>query len=243
MKQHISITALFLAAALTVGAQNKKNEKTKNLPSTPSKDVSSEDIENRLVEMALANPDMKVREYETVRSKAQLTKAKAEWLNYVMASANINDVTTGRYRNSNNDYRAQVYYPLWNIGIRVPLGTLIQNGQDVKVAKANVHISDANEESARRQFRAMILSKYHTWLTTKQKLAMQAEITEDDFAAFTQAESKLAAGSISYESYTSASQQYNNDRTKKMDLEVEVSNLKYEIEALIGAKLETVISQ
>lgn len=242
MKQHISITALFLAAALTVGAQNKKNEKTKNLPTAPSKDVSSEDIENRLVEMALANPDQKVREYETQRSKAQLTKAKAEWLNYVMASANINDVTTGRYRN-NNDYRAQVYYPLWNIGVRVPLGTLIQNGQDVKVARANVNISNAQEESARRQFKAMILSKYHTYLTTKQKLAMQAEITEDDFAAFTQAESRLAAGSISYESYTSASLQYNNDRTKKMDLEIEVNNLKYEIEALIGAKLETVISQ
>ncbi|WP_343675371.1 TolC family protein [Chitinophaga sp.] len=236
MKQHITIILIFLATALTVSAQNK------TLPSTPSKDVSTEDIQERLVQLAYENPDLKVRVYEKQRAEYELNKAKGNWLNYVTASANFNDVTLGRYKNS-NDYRAQVYYPLWNVGVNVPLGSLISKGADVKVAKANVNIASAQEESAKRQIKAMVLSKYHDYLMNKQLLAMQTEITEDDFAAFTQAESKLAAGSISYDAYTSASQLYNNDRTKKLNLERDLANVKLEIEELIGVKLETVIAQ
>lgn len=236
MKQHISIILIFLATALTVSAQNK------TLPSAPSKDVSAEDIQEKLVQLAYENPDLKVRVYEKQRAEYELNKAKGNWLNYVTLSANFNDVTLGRFKNS-GDYRAQVYYPLWNVGVNVPLGSLVGKGSDVKVAKANVNIASAQEESAKRQIKAMVLSKYHDYLMNKQLLAMQNEITEDDFAAFTQAESKLAAGSISYESYTSASQLYNNDRTKKLNLERDLANVKLEIEELIGVKLETVIAQ
>jgi len=236
MKQHISIILVFLATTLTVSAQNK------TLPTAPSKDVSAEDIQEKLVQLAYQNPDLKVRVYEKQRAEYELNKAKGNWLNYVTASANINDVTTGRYKNS-GDYRAQVYYPLWNVGINVPLGSLVGKGSDVKVARANVNIASAQEESAKRQIKAMVLSKYHDYLMDKQLLAMQTEITEDDFAAFTQAESKLAAGSISYDAYTSASQLYNNDRTKKLNLERDLANVKLEIEELIGVKLETVIAQ
>lgn len=238
MKQHISIiTTVFLAASLSVSAQN-----TKTIPSAPSKDVSAEDIQNKLVELAYQNPDLKVKEYERKRSTYELDKAKGNWLNYVTLSANFNDVTLGRFRNS-GDYRAQVYYPLWNVGVNVPLGSLTGKNADVKVARANVDIASNLEESAKRQIKAMVLSKYHDYVMTRQLLAMQNEITEDDFAAFTTAESKLAAGSISYEAYTSASQQYNNDRTKKLNLERDLGNIKLEIEELIGVKLETVIGQ
>ncbi|SFW31080.1 TolC family protein [Chitinophaga sancti] len=236
MKQHICIVLFFLATALTVSAQNK------TLPATPSKDVSAEDIQEKLVQLAYENPDLKVRVYEKQRAQYELNKAKGNWLNYVTLGANINDVTTGRYKNS-NDYRAQVYYPLWNVGINVPLGSLVSKGSDVKVARSNVKIASAQEESAKRQIKAMVLSKYHDYLMNKQLLTMQNEITEDDFAAFTQAESKLAAGSISYDAYSSASQLYNSDRTKKLNLERDLANVKLEIEELIGVKLETVIAQ
>jgi hypothetical protein len=36
---------------------------------------------------------------------------------------------------------------------------------------------------------------------------------------------------------------YNNDRTKKLNLERDLANVKLEIEELIGVKLETVIAQ
>jgi outer membrane protein TolC len=129
------------------------------------------------------------------------------------------------------------------VGINVPLGSLVGKGSDVKIARKNIAIATAEQEVARRQIKAMVLSKYHDYLMTKEMLTLQNEVTEDDYTAFQTAETKLASGSISYESYTNTSQRYNDDRNKKLSLERDLNNVKLEIEEIIGVRLEDVIAQ
>jgi outer membrane protein TolC len=234
MKKNLIFSSLLIIAALGLKAQTTK----------PVKDATQDDIQNKLVQLAYSNPSIKVRDYEKDKTVAELHKSGANWLNYVTLSANLNEVTLKTYKSTNTtDIRNQIYYPLWNVGINVPLGSLVGKSSDVKIARKNVAIATAEQESARRQVKAMVLSKYHDYLMTKEMLTLQNEITEDDYTAFQTAETKLASGSISYESYTTTSQRYNDDRNKKLSLERDLSNVKLEIEEIIGVRLEDVIAQ
>lgn len=234
MKKNLIFSSLLIIAALGLKAQTTK----------PVKDATQDDIQNKLVQLAYNNPSIKVRDYEKDKTVAELHKSGANWLNYVTLSANLNEVTLKTYKSTNTtDIRNQIYYPLWNVGINVPLGSLVGKSSDVKIARKNVAIATAEQESARRQVKAMVLSKYHDYLMTKEMLTLQNEITEDDYTAFQTAETKLASGSISYESYTTTSQRYNDDRNKKLSLERDLSNVKLEIEEIIGVRLEDVIAQ
>jgi outer membrane protein TolC len=232
MKKQISLSFLLVFTAFALNAQVKK--------SVPMDTVSG--IADRLVQLAYDNPAIKVRNYERDKTVAELNKAGANWLNYVTVSANLNDVTLGVYKNS-NDYRSQVYYPLWNVGVNIPLGSLTGKSNDVKIARRNVDIATAEQDNAKRQIKAMVLSKYHDYLMTKQMLTLQNEMTEDDYSAFSQAETKLASGSISYEAYSAASQRYADDRNKQLSLERDLSNIKLEIEEIIGVKLDDVLAK
>jgi outer membrane protein TolC len=236
MKKYFILSSLLIMSVFTLKAQVQTAK--------PSKDATQEDIQNKLVQLAYNNPSIKIRDYEKDKTVAELHKAGANWLNYVTLSANLNEVTLKTYKTTNtNDIRNNIYYPLWNVGINVPLGSLVGKGSDVKVARKNVDIAVAEQEVAHRQVKAMVLSKYHDYLMTKEMLTLQNEITEDDYTAFQTAETKLASGSISYESYTTSSQRYNDDRNKKLSLERDLSNVKLEIEEIIGVKLEDVIAQ
>lgn len=234
MKKHLFFSSLLIAASFGLKAQAPRT----------TKDYTQDDIKDKLVQLAYNNPSVKVRDYEKDKTVAERQKAGAMWLNYVTVSANLNEVTLKTYKSGNtNDIRNQIYYPLWNVNITVPLGSLVGKSSDVKVARKNIQIATAEQEIAKRQVKAMVLSKYHDYLMTKEMLGLQNEVTEDDYTAFQTAETKLANGSISYESYTSASQRYNDDRNKKLSLERDLANVKLDIEEIIGVKLEEVIGQ
>jgi outer membrane protein TolC len=233
MKKHLFFLLMLIATSFGLKAQTKT-----------TKDYTQDDIKDKLVQLAYNNPSIKVRDYEKDKAVAERQKAGAMWLNYVTASANLNEVTLKTYKSNNTaDIRNQIYYPLWNVNITVPLGSLVGKSSDVKVARKNIQIATAEQEIAKRQVKAMVLSKYHDYLMTKEMLGLQNEVTEDDYTAFQTAETKLANGSISFESYTSASQRYNDDRNKKLSLERDLANVKLDIEEIIGVKLEEVISQ
>src|SRR5688500_17515872 len=111
----------------------------------------------RLPELAMGNPNVKIADLEKAKTRAELNKAGAAWLNYVTVSVNINDVTTGAFRKNNPDL-ANLYYPLWNIGVVVPLGSLISKPADVKIARRNIDIATENKEGTERLLKRQVLS-------------------------------------------------------------------------------------
>jgi outer membrane protein TolC len=239
MKKYLVISILLSIPFIAINAQDKKVVAATSA-NTPSS--NQQKIMDKLVELALKNPSVKVRDYERDKTVAELNKAGASWLNYVTLSANINEVTTGKFKGT-NDPRNQLYYPLWNIGVAVPLGSLFTKPNDVRIARRNLDIATAERESAQRQIKAMVLSKYHNFVMTKELLTVQNELVEDDFASYSQAEAKLAAGTIQYEEYGNTARKYNDDRTKKMSLERDLNVIKLEIEEIIGVDLNDVMAQ
>ncbi|MBO9154222.1 TolC family protein [Chitinophaga sp. GCM10012297] len=197
-------------------------------------------IEDRLVELAMANPAVKVRDYERAKTVSELNKAGSNWLNYITASANFNAVTLKLVDQA--ELGTQLYYPLWNVGVNVPLGSLFGKGSDVKIARRNLDIATAQQETARRQIKAMVLSKYRDYEKSKALLQLQQESVDEDQAAFEQAEAKYSTSSITYEEYNAASKRYKEGQAKIITLERDIAIAKLEVEEIIGVNLDDVIN-
>jgi outer membrane protein TolC len=230
---------LFSCAALLSFSLQAQTKPTHNAAqATPPANNAS--IKDRLVELAMSNPQYRIAGYQKDKTDYEVTKANASWLNYVTASVNINEVTTGMYKSGENG-RANIYYPLWNVGINVPLGSLITKPADVKIAKKNRDIAEEQKEGLGRLIKRQVLSLYEDYQTKQDLLNMQSEITDDEAAAFATIEEKFAGGGISYQEYGIASKSLNDQQVKQKILQKEVNIIKLEIEEMIGVKLEEVL--
>jgi outer membrane protein TolC len=229
MKNSISLLALLLCS-LPIFAQSQTAPPATGKPT----------VESRLVELALANPAVKVRDYERAKTAAELNKAGSNWLNYVTVSANLNSVTLKLV--DQKELGTQLYYPLWNVGINVPLGSFFGKAADVKVARRNLDIATAQQEMARRQITAMVLSKYRDYMQNKSLLQLQQESTDEDQAAFEQAEARYSASTITYDEYNIASKRYKEGLARIITLQRDIAVSKLEVEEIIGVDLEDVIN-
>lgn len=231
--KHIFILSLIVLLSSGLFAQTRPTAQ-------PGGSGSDSLIRKRLVELAQNNPGMKIAEYEKDKTKYEVTKANSNWLNYVTGTVNINDVTTGQARRNNPDLN-NIYYPLWNIGINVPLGSLIGKPQDVKIAKRNRDIATEHKEGMARLIKRQVLSLYEEFIAKRELLKLQSEQTIDEKTAFEALEEKFSTGSISYQEYSTASKLYNEQLANQRILEKELNVTKLEIEEMIGVPLEDVL--
>lgn len=234
-------TTAILYLALFVSPAMAQVQRTTNTPATDTtkRKGPAFDVKEKLVELAMKNPQLTAADAERNKAVAEMRKASSAWADYVTFSVNINEVSLKQY--DVNQY-GQIFFPLWNIGINIPLGSFVGKAQTVKSARSQVDFYAAKKEQVARNVRATVLIKYQDYLTKKQLLSLQSEITEDDYTAFTQAEQKFATGSITYDAYSQASKTYNNELTKRITLERDVQVAKYELEEIIGVKLDDVLA-
>ncbi|WP_295124235.1 TolC family protein [uncultured Chitinophaga sp.] len=198
------------------------------------------DIRERLVELALKNPSFK--EIDATKRKAQYSvkKVNSTWLDMITASINFNEITIGKVDQAQY---GNLYFPLWNVAINVPLGAFFGKPAEAKMARMDIAVAVAKKETMELSTRALVLTRYEDYLLKKELLRLQSELTEDDLAAFTQAEQKFTTGSIDYDAYSAASKRYNTELVKKITLERDLAVAIIDIEEVIGVKLDEVLAQ
>jgi Outer membrane efflux protein len=230
---HLIFLAFLLLNAIHAGAQNPSNKKD-NRPRNLMVDTSSV-IEERLVKLALEGPLFKGSDHQNKINEYQLQRAKNSWLNLLTVSTNYNDQSFAK--NPTTSY----VYPKYFFGLNIPLGTIFSK-TEVKSAKEQVELSKDNQDQLARNIRADVISKYKQYKTYNDLIAIQSQVVDDQQAAFQQIEKKFLDRTIEIDKYNVASRDYNEERAKKLNLQLEQDLIKVEIERMIGTKLENVIN-
>jgi outer membrane protein TolC len=226
--------AFLLLNVIHAVAQNPSNAKKDNRPKNLMVDTSSV-IEERLVKLALDGPLFRGSEHQNKINEYQLQRAKNSWLNLLTVSTNYNDQSFAK--NPTTSY----VYPKYFFGLNIPLGTIFSK-TEVKSARESVELSKDNQEQLARNIRADVISKYKQYKAYNDLIAIQSQVVDDQQAAFQQVEKKFLDRTIDIEKYNVASRDYNTERAKKLNLQLEQDLIKVEIERMIGTKLETVIN-
>ena len=243
LHHYIPIQAFLIALAVFTSSSVVQSQQTKIQQSGAdslgklSFADSSTIIEEKLVELALNGPFYKGAEHQNKINEYQLKGAKNSWLNLLTISTNYNDQSFA----SDNQTAAYIY-PKYFFGVTIPLGTLFSR-TEIKAAREGIEISKNNQEQLARNIRAEVISKYRQYKNYFALISLQSQAVDDEETAFLQVKEKFRNGAITIELHNIAQKKYNDELTKKLNLQLQQDMIKIDIERLIGTSLENVLKQ
>ncbi|MGX5819026.1 TolC family protein [Chitinophaga lutea] len=190
----------------------------------------------KLVELALANPALSVLDIKKEIARYETNRAKAEWLNLFSAQGNLNEFTLKGGSNNN-------FFPRYNFGVNVPFGAFVSIPSQVKIAKANGKLAEAQRESDALELKGLVLKAYEDYSADKQLYELQIPLLEDARTTYNQTEEQFKANTenVSVDVLNTAYRQFNNEMVRKVELERKVRQSKLTLEAIIGQTLEEVL--
>jgi outer membrane protein TolC len=229
----------FIALTLLLGLLHiSANAQVQNDQSIDTSKVMT--MRERLVQLALQNPNYEIADRQISIANYQLRKAKNSILSKASINLNANEFTFNLRSTGNN---SNLLFPLFNLGVSLPFDAFSSRKNEVAVAKENLGIAEAAKNQRFREVKAEILSKYEDYLMYKQKLEYESQIAQDAEAIFLQAEKDFSDGIIKQEDYNKAYKDRTEEKTKLAEIVRNFNVIKIEIEKMIGIPLDEVLQQ
>lgn len=200
------------------------------------KTVNDTVIENRLVQLALAQPLYQQAESQNKILDYQLRKQRNTWLNLLSLSTTYNDQSFTK--TTRNTTTTAYVYPKYFLGVTIPLGLIVSNGTDVKITRQSQVIAKEQQQELAKTIRAEVLKNYKQYKANEKLLAIQNQVLDDEQANFLQVEQKFKIGTATLDVYNDASKKYNDQSVTVINLQLQQDLIKVELERLIGIRLE-----
>jgi outer membrane protein TolC len=211
---------------------------------TPEKMMNSNsDIRNKIVELALQNPTLEVADREVKIAKYNLSAAKGWWAENFSFSFNANEYSL-KYLGKSSTDESHVYtpYPLYNMGINIPIGGIFSKPQSVKAGRERVYIAQANRTNTYREIKAEALAAYEDYLRSQKLLAIQSQVTESVYSEYLQAQQKFSDGQITIDDYNNMVQQYRGQLITRINAEHNLNLDRIKLESIIGVPISSLLT-
>lgn len=238
----ILVTLIAFCCGMVAFAQQPANNKPRTNTTYPgnTKDTGKlMDIRERLVQMAMQNPSYEIVDRLIAVSKYQVKKAKGSWLGVIGIQGNLNEFSITPPAGS---AAGSLYFPRYNIGVTIPLDIFSTKSNDIKIAKQNQGIAEAQKNQKFREIKARVLTKYEDYLMFKAKSEAQNQVTQDAYLVYMTAEKDFSDGFLKQDDYNKAVRLYQDEKIKALELTRNYNVVKIEMEEMIGVPVEYVLN-
>jgi outer membrane protein TolC len=199
--------------------------------------LSAISFEERLVQLSWRNhPLNKVATERVIMAQAQRAKARWSWLDNIYLEGNYNEFT-GK---DEVDDVARAFYPQYNVGVRLPLGTFAQTPLSAKVANEQMLIHEHEVNAQKLIVREKVLSSVERLKERYKIIKLRERVQEDYFLMFQSTEKKFRAGEVSLDVYRSASQAYYLKEEEIIQARSIFNQERIVLEGMIGVELKDV---
>lgn len=198
------------------------------------------DIREKLVQLALQNPNFEIADRTVNVATYQLRRAKGTWLGALSATGNVNEYTINPKSAPSNQ---ATLYPKYNFSLNLPLDFFTSRANEVKIARENLYIANAQKNEQYRELRKAVLSKYEDYLMTKDKLDLITRMAQSEYTEYKLAEKDFSDGLITPEVFKKAENAYYEQQMRKVDFQRNFSIAKLELEAMIGVSIDDVLGK
>lgn len=124
---------------------------------------TSRDVREKLVNLALQNPSFEIADRQVNIASENVKRAKTSILNNVSVQGNLNEFSIA----GNSGASGANLFPRYNVGAVIPLGIFFTRSNDIKIARENLYISQAEKNERFRLIKEEVLTKYEDYLLTK----------------------------------------------------------------------------
>ena len=203
------------------------------------RDSSVVDIREKLVQLALQNPNYEIADRNVAIANYQLKKSKGAWLNTIAAQGNLNEFSIKPPASATGGQAVNLY-PRYNVGVTIPFDLFSAKSNDIKVARQQVGIAQAQKNERFREIKATVLTVYEDYLLYKQKLEFQSQIVQDAESVYLQAEKDFSDGIIKQQDYNSTFKMRATEKTLLAEIVHNYNLSKIQLEKLIGVPIESI---
>jgi len=226
-----------LICTLAAAAQNQPSSTY-----SPNVKTTETDIREKLVQLALQNPNYEIADRRVAIAEYNLRKAKGSWLGLFSAQGNLNELSL-KNNGSGNGLDGQIFYPRYNFSLTLPLDFFSAKSNDVKAARESLYIAEAEKNERYRSIRREVLSKYEDYLMNKEKFELQARITQAEYTRYKLAEKDFEENRITAETFNKIEAVYFEQLMRKTEMQRNLNVVKLELEEMIGVPFDDLLTK
>jgi len=210
---------------------------------TPDNPIGiSSSIQDKLVELALQNPELEVADHQVKIANYNLSAAKGWWAENFSFSFNANEYSLKTIgKSSGNNAQYYTLYPLYNMGINIPIGGIFSKPQAVKAARERLAIAQNQRTIQYRGIKTAVLTAYQNYQSTKELYTVESQLTESAYNEYLQSKEKFRNGNISIADYNVSTDRYQSSLKSQINAENSFKLAQIQLEALIGVPLSNVL--
>lgn len=234
----ILTTVLLIAVTCTAGAQVITGRNSSTYRATNADTSRITDIREKLVLLAMQNPNFEIADRKVNIGQYTLNRAKGAWLGILAASGNLNELSI----KGNSGANGSLYFPRYNFSLNLPLDFFSAKKNDVKIARENLYIAKAEKNIQYRSLRREVLAKYEDYLMHKEKLELQSRRTQTEYTKYKIAEKDFEDNQVEAEEFNKAESNYLDQQMRKSEMQRNYNVAKLELEEMIGVTIEEVIA-
>ncbi len=199
--------------------------------------VPSISFEERLVQLAWKNhPTNKVAVQKVEMAQALKTKASWAWLDHFFVQANVNEFTG----NTEGDQWGRAFYPKYNLGVKLPVGTFVHTPLNAKATRDQVLINEFEVNAKKLSVRRDVLQAVEKLRERFKVIKLRERIKEDYLLMFQDAEKKFKEGKITLEFYRGTIQAYALQEEEIIQAQSLFNQERLALEELVGVELKDV---
>lgn len=229
----MKIVILLLTISVPLMAQNVDYNKI----ILPESSQLSE-FEEKLVQLAWRNhPSNEVLRRQVEIAAIDVKQSNTSWLDNIHISGNYNEFTINK---ANDPFGRASFYPKYNIGATVSLGTFFDVPYKIRRNKETLVVAQANLNAQKLLVRNTVLKLYNEYLMLERVYKLQSQTLLDNETAHKLAEQRFRRGEITFETYSMSLASYNDIMIAQLGAERDYKNAKLDLEQWIGMKLEDV---
>ena len=233
----------WLAFSLGAHAQAKPDNNKKPAPvfTAIRQTNAATDIREKLVQLALQNPTYEIVDRKVAIANFQVRKAKGSWLSPIGVQGNLNEFA---FKSSSTTSpngvvtNPSTFYPRYNVGATINFDMFSAKKNDVKIAKENLSIAQAEKNQRFREIKAEVLTKYEDYLLCQERLDFQSQVTQDARTAYLAAEKDFQEGAIKQEDYNKSYRGYTDEKLRQFEYQRNYNVIKLELEKMIGVSMD-----
>lgn len=237
MKRTLGLLLVSFGLFVSGFAQKKQNSSASNSTYLTADTSKKTDIREKLVQLAIQNPAYEVADRKVAIADQELSRTKTKILGQITIAGNVNEFTINPPENGYN-----TLYPRYNIGATLPLDLFITRSRDIRIAKENLGIAQAERNERFRLIKAQVLTAYEDYLLAKQKLEFQSQITQDAFQEYKQQERDFSDGIIEQKEYNAGFKKWTEEQSKKIEMQRNLNVIKLDLEAMIGMPFDELVA-
>lgn len=236
MNKKILLVGLLVISSLALRSQNPPR-RLGSTYHTNNDTTGVMNIREKLVQLALQNPNFEIADRKVSIADYQLAKARGEWLSVIIPSVNLNELTLQPKGTGNQ------FLPLWNVGVAIPLNFYTQRKNEVRIARENLYIAEAEKNQRYREIRVQVLTKYEDYLMYKDMLDLQSRVTQDAYLNYRQKEQDFKDDLIGVDVYNNAFALYKEQQVRKLTDLRNFNVSKLELEQMIGISIDELLQK